>query len=150
MISKPKTINLQEITAQNVRQVCDLSVKPEQKNYVVENAIVIAEACYSKNDWVRAVYADETPIGLMVLKVEPKKAGYLLWRFMIDAHYQKSNYGRRAMELCIDYVRTRPNAVEFFTSVVPGDHCPQGFYENLGFFLTGEWYEGEAMMKIML
>ena len=148
MISK--TVTLQEITAENVRQVCELSVNTKQKNYVAENAIAIAEACYSKNDWMRAVYADDTPVGLMVVKAQPEKAEYLLWRFMIDAQYQQSNYGRRAIELCIDYVRTRPNTVEFLTSVVPGDHCPQGFYESLGFCLTGQWHKGEAMMKIML
>ena len=69
---------------------------------------------------------------------------------MIDARYQGSNYGRRAMKLLIEHVKTKPNNGEFFTSVVPGDRCPQGFYENLGFQLTGEWHEGETMMRLVL
>lgn len=141
-------VTLREITAENVRSICDLAVKNEQNIYVVSNAIAIAEACFSEEEWFRAIYADDIPIGLAVLKVQPDIGKYLLWRFMIDARYQKSNYGRRAMELLINHVKTRPNSVEFLTSVVPGEHCPQGFYESLGFQLTGEWDDGEAIMRL--
>jgi diamine N-acetyltransferase len=141
-------VTLRKITKDNVRSICELAVKKEQSTYVVPNAIAIAEACFSNEDWYRAIYADEIPVGLAVLKVQPDNARYLLWRFMIDARYQKSDFGRRAMELLIDHVKTKPNAVEFLTSVVPGDHCPQGFYEKLGFHLTGEWDDGEAIMSL--
>ena len=69
---------------------------------------------------------------------------------MIDKRYQNRNYGRRAIELLIAHVKSYPNALEFFTRVVPGDHCPQGSYERLGFTMTGEWHNGEAVMGIRL
>mgnify|MGYP001819673178 CR=1 FL=1 len=141
-------VTLREVTAANVREICDLSVKENQRPYVVSNAVAVAEACLSKEDWYRAIYAGEMPVGLAVLKVEPENAKHLLWRFMIDSRYQSLNYGRRAMELLIAHVKSNPNALEFLTSVVPGDHCPQGFYEKLGFIVTGEWLEGEAIMRL--
>ena len=141
-------VTLRQVTADNVRGICELAVKEEQNTYVVANAIAIAEACVSKADWYRAIYADEVPVGLAVVKIQPDNAKYLLWRFMIDARYQKLNYGYRAMELLIEHVKTKSNAAEFLTSVVPGDHCPQGFYERLGFQLTGEWDNGEAIMRL--
>lgn len=141
-------VTLRRVTADNVRDICELAVKEEQNAYVVANAIAIAEACLSKRDWYRAIYADEMPVGLAVVKIEPDNAKYLLWRFMIDARYQKLNYGHRAMELLIEHVKTKSNAAEFLTSVVPGDHCPQGFYERLGFQLTGDWDNGEAIMRL--
>jgi len=141
-------VTLRQVTADNVRDICELAVKEEQRTYVVANAIAIAEACFSEEDWYRAIYADEKPVGLAVLKVQPDNARYFLWRFMIDARYQKSNYGRRAMELLIEHVKCQLDAAEFLTSVVPGDHCPQGFYESLGFKLTGEWDNGEAIMRL--
>ena len=141
-------VSLREVTPDNVRDICELAVRKEQNSYVVANAIAIAEACLSKEDWYRSIYVDEIPVGLAVVKVQPDNGRYFLWRFMIDARYQKLNYGHRAMELLIEHVKTQPNAVEFSTSVVPGDHCPQGFYESLGFHLTGEWDNGEAMMRL--
>lgn len=50
----------------------------------------------------------------------------------------------------IDYVRQRPGAREFFTSVVPGEGTPGPFYEKLGFAYTGELDEGERVMRKLL
>lgn len=143
-------VTLRKVTAENVRSICELSVKKEQKDYVAANALAIAEACFAKHSWFRSIYMGETPVGLAVLEVHPEKARYLLWRLMIDARYQKLALGRRAMDLLIEHVKNRPNATEFLTSVVPGDHSPQGFYDSLGFELTGEWHEGEAVMRLPL
>jgi len=66
---------------------------------------------------------------------------------MVDHRYQKLGYGARALNQVIDYVRQRPGAHEFFTSVVPGEGCPGAFYEKLGFAYTGEMDEGERVMR---
>ncbi len=150
MVTNQHKVTLRKVTADNVRSICELAVKEEQNNYVVPNALAIAEACFAKDTWFRSIYMEETPVGFAVLEIQPEKARYFLWRLMIDARYQKLAIGRRAMELLIEYVKTRPNAIEFLTSVVPGDHNPQGFYESLGFELTGEWYNEEAVMRLTL
>jgi diamine N-acetyltransferase len=147
--SQPK-VTLREVTAKNVRSICELAVNEEQNNYVAPNALAIAEACFGKDTWLRSIYMEESPVGLAVLEIQPETARYFLWRLMIDARYQKLTLGRRAMELLIEHVKTRPNAIEFLTSVVPGEHSPQGFYERLGFELTAEWHEGEAVMRLTL
>ena len=69
---------------------------------------------------------------------------------MIDACYQGSGFGHRAMGLLIGHVRTRPNATELLTSVHQAEGGPQGFYEKLGFELTGEYEEGEAILRLDL
>jgi GNAT superfamily N-acetyltransferase len=38
----------------------------------------------------------------------PEKGEYFIWRFMIDERYQKLGFGRRAMELVLEYVKSRP------------------------------------------
>ena len=143
-------MTLREVNSENVLSICELSGNEKQKAYVAPNAIAVAEACYSKEDWLQAIYADETPVGLAVVNVKSEQAGLFLWRLMIDARYQGPNYGRRAMKLLIEHVKTKRSNGEFFTSIVPGDHCPQGFCENLGFQLTGEWHEGETVMRLVL
>ena len=143
-------ITLREVTAETVRAICNLSVHEDQKQFVAPNAVSIAQAYFSKEAWFRAVYADDTPVGFVMLADDPAKPEYYLWRFMIDARYQRQRYGRRAMELVIEHVRRRPGAVELLTSVVQADGGPQGFYESLGFQLTGEYEDGEAVMRLPL
>ncbi|MEM8672506.1 MAG: GNAT family N-acetyltransferase [Cyanobacteria bacterium P01_G01_bin.67] len=143
-------VTLQEITAASVRTICHLSVRDEQQKFVAPNAISIAQAYFSEYAWFRAIYADTTPIGFLMLEDKPQESEYYLWRFMIDARYQGMGFGRRALGLLIDHARTRPNATELLTSVVQAEGSPQGFYEKLGFKLTGEYEEEEAIMRLIL
>ena len=46
---------------------------------------------------------------------------YYLWRFMIDADHQGKGFGAHAMELVIEHVKTRPNAIELFLKHQTGD-----------------------------
>jgi diamine N-acetyltransferase len=150
MPSRSSVVTLREITEDTVREVCDLSVQEEQRRFVAPNAVSIAQAHFSDHAWFRAIYADETIVGFLMLEDKPQKPEYYLWRFMIDARWQNMGFGRRAIGLLIDHVRTRPHAVELLTSVLQADGGPQGFYETLGFGLTGEYEEGEAMMRLSL
>lgn len=143
-------VTLREITADTVRVICNLSVREEQRKFVAPNAVSIAQAYFSKHARFRAIYADETPVGFLMLEDQPEKPEYYLWRFMIDARYQSMGFGRRALKLLIEHVRTRPNAADLLTSVHQAEGGPQGFYERMGFELTGEWEEGEAMMRLRL
>jgi len=150
MLSADSVVTLREITEDTVRTICDLSVEKEQKQFVAPNAVSIAQAYFSKYAWFRAIYADETPVGFVLLYDRPDKPEYFRWRFMIDARWQGMGFGRRAMGLLIEYVKTRPNAHELFTSVHQAEGGPQGFYEKLGFGLTGTYEEGEAVLRLAL
>jgi diamine N-acetyltransferase len=144
-------ISLREVTKENLREIFRLKVAPEQERFVASNAISIAQAYFDRDAaWFRAIYADETPVGFVMLHDDPAARKYYLWRFMVDHRYQKLGYGARALEQVIDHVRQRPGAQEFFTSVVPGEGSPGAFYEKLGFAYTGEMDEGERVMRKLL
>lgn len=143
-------VSLREINADTVRAICRLSVTENQSKFVAPNAVSIAQAHFSKFAWFRAIYADNHPVGFVMLHDEPEKPEYYLWRFMIDVRYQGLAFGRRAIELLIEYVRGRPNAAVLLTSVVQDEGGPQLFYEKLGFELTGDYDDGEAVMKLPL
>jgi diamine N-acetyltransferase len=144
------TVTLREVTAETVRDICDLSVAPEQTSYVASNAVSIAEAHFAPEAWFRAVYADETPVGFVMLYQDTAKPEYSLWRFMVDARYQGRGFGKRALLLVIDHVRTLPGATELWLSYVPGAHAPVAFYRSLGFVETGAENEGELEMRLEL
>jgi diamine N-acetyltransferase len=143
-------VSLREVTAQTVGAICDLSVAPGQESFVAPNSVSIAEAYFCEKAWFRAIYADETPVGFLMLYDDPQKPEYFLWRFMIANSHQGKGYGRRAMELLIEHVRGRPMAEELALSYVPGKGSPEGFYRGLGFEPTGKVNEGEIVMTLRL
>jgi len=143
-------VSLREITGETVHGVCALEVRPEQVRFVAPNAISIAEAQFSPTAWQRVIYAGDTPVGFVMLSDDPEQQKYYLWRYMIDHEYQGLGFGRRAMELVIDYVRTRPGASEITLSYSPGEGSPRDFYTRLGFEDTGESLGSERVMRLQL
>jgi diamine N-acetyltransferase len=144
------TVTLREVTDKTLRSVLKLAVRPDQEQFVAPNAVSIAEAYFEPKAWFRAIYADETPVGFVMLFDDAEAPEYFLWRFMIDARYQRHGYGRRAIELLIDYVRTRPNARELLLSYVPAEGSPEPFYVGIGFVNTGRLLDGEMVMALAL
>ncbi len=141
-------VTFREVTKETLRAILLLKVAPEQEHFVAPNEISIAEAHFSPDvAWFRAVYSGETPVGFVMLEDDESKPRYYLWRFMIDARYQGTGIGRRALELLFEHVRKRPGAKTLWTSVVPGEGSPGPFYEKLGFVYTGEEDEGELVMR---
>ena len=121
-------ITLRAVTAENVNAILRLSVKEHQKQLVASNAVSIAQAYFRPEAWFRAIYADEIPVGFVMLYdshlgAQPPPHDYNeVWRFMIDARYQGKGFGRQAMELVIAHVKTRPNAKVLYLVVSPRGH----------------------------
>jgi diamine N-acetyltransferase len=149
------SVSLREVTAQTVRAVCKLVADPP--GYVAPNSVSIAQAHFHPEAWFRAVYADDTPVGFVMLEDSallpqtPAEHSVFLWRFMIDAPLKGKGYGRAALRLVIDDLRQRYPALKSFgTSCVPGPHCPRPFYESLGFVFSGEVVDGEEVLVLDL
>lgn len=143
-------VSLREITRETVRSILDLRVTKDQERFIASNARSIAEAYFAEDAWFRAIYADETPVGFVMISDTPEKAEYYLWRFMIDAKHQGKGYGRRALELVIEHVKTRPNAKALYTSHVRDNDGAGRFYRKMGFEYTGEVEGEELVMKLEL
>ena len=143
-------VTLEEITAENLRAVMALKVKPEQEGYVAPNSVSIAQKCFDDESWMRAIYAGEEPVGFVLLSERRSVPRYYLWRYMIDAAHQGRGYGSRALDLLVEYVRTLPGAPELFLSYQPGPAGPRDFYAKYGFEDTGVEHDGEIVMRLPL
>ena len=144
-------VSLREITQEMLRPFLNMKVAESQNNMVAPNAVSIAQAHFEKYAWFRGIYAGETPVGFVMLYDNADKPEYFLWRLMIAEDHQGGGYGRKAVELLVNYVKTRPNATELLVSHVkdvPGNPGP--FYEKIGFEYTGEEEEGELVMRLRL
>jgi SAM-dependent methyltransferase len=143
-------VSLRELDAGNVRAVCELKLAPGQDTYVAPSAYTLAEAQFEPNAWLRAIYAGEEPVGVVAMIADTETARYLLVRLMIAAQHQNRGFGREAVRLLAEHVRTLPGARELETSCVPGPASPIGFYRGLGFEPTGKIHEGEELLRIEL
>lgn len=137
-------LELREITRDSVRAVCGLQVRDEQRGYVASNALSLAQAHFEPGTVFRALYLDERPIGFVQWRGTNEPGTVLLWRFMIDRKHQGAGYGRAALSLSLEQMRSSGfRAVE--TSVVLGPASPLGFYLRQGFVevgrttQSGEW-----------
>ena len=145
-------VTIREITSETVRDICNLSdtLSDQQRRMVAPNAVSIPQAHFSDKAWFRAIYADDTPVGFVMIYDDPDKGDYFLWRLMVAGLHQAKGFGRRAMERVIEYVRSRPNAKSLGASYVPTEGGPEGFYRRLGFEPTGEIDHGEIVVRLPL
>lgn len=142
------SVSLREITKDNVREILHLKVAPGQEVFVAPNAVSISQAYFDRDTaWFRAIWDDETPVGFVMVHDDVANRIYTLWRFMIDERYQRRHLGRHALELVVEYVKTRPGAVELLTSCIDQPGGPGPFYERAGFTYTGQFDVGERVMR---
>ena len=164
--TRDSILTFREVTEDNWRAVANLSLKDGQTGNLAANVWSLAEAAYSEDAWVRAIYADETLVGMLMMAIWDPDEAYYIWRFMIDGRYQNLGYGRRGVEFAIAHIRQHnPKAKQLgvmstppegkisknpLKTVKPED-SPYKFYEKLGFKQTEPPDEdGEIMMMIDL
>lgn len=156
-VTRDSVVTLREITEDTVRDICNLSktLTDVQRTHVADNALSIAQAHFSKYAWFRAIYADETPVGFLMLYIGPddEQPGaptvWFLWRLMVAGPYQKMGFGRKALDLVFDVVREQ-GGTEMLLSCHAGPEGPEGFYRRLGAAPNGKWYDGELGMVVKL
>jgi diamine N-acetyltransferase len=161
-------VTLQPITAETVRDICRLTdtLKPPEKFMVAPNALSIAQAHFEPKAWFRAVYADDVPVGFVMLYDNPGEPAaepgaeakdeeeggpeYFLWRFMIAGPHHGKGYGRQAIQRLVEYAKTRPGATVLETSCGQGPGSPEGFYTKLGFERNGQMHGDEVGLSLEL
>ncbi len=156
-VTRDSVVTLREITAETLSPVLELSktLSELQRTHVADNAVSIAEAHFEPHAWFRAIYADETPVGFVMLYIGPEDevpgnpTVWFLWRFMIGGAYQKLGFGRQALQIIFDMVRGQ-GGTELLVSCHEGPDGPEGFYRRLGFVPNGKYYDGELGMVLTL
>lgn len=153
-------ILLKEITNKNIRKVCELEPFDEQKDFVAENVMSLAEAYATRNEGNHAlplaVYHDSEPIGFVMIgkgtvgneeESDLIKENYCLWRLMIDKKYQGQGFGRQTIDAVMDLIRTFPfgEAKKVWLSYEPENTRARDIYRKYGFVENGEMCGNEII-----
>jgi diamine N-acetyltransferase len=151
-------VTLREVTDENRHAILAVRVAPTQERFVgtVAGALTDAREIPQGKPWYRAIYADDQPVGFVMLswnvKPEPPRiiGPWFLWKLLVDERHQRLGYGREAVRLVADIVSAN-GAAELLTSCVPGADGPEPFYRRVGFIPTGELDEnGEIILALEL
>jgi len=148
-------ISLRPITDANRQEVEALRVSPAQEQFVSNVVESLQEAARypGAHAMYWAVYAEETPVGFVMIADEVDSPDYtpqFLWKLLIDERHQGQGYGKATLDLIVEYFRGRPGVEAMTTSAVPGEGSPVTFYERYGFVRTGEIDDGEIVLRLMI
>ncbi len=157
-------LRLEKITGKNVWDILKLRVSEKQKNFVASNDVSIIEAytAITGNGYAFpfGIYDDDMPVGFVMIGFDTDdywddapsiaKGNYNLWRLMIDNHYQNRGYGKEAVRLALEFVKTFPcgKAEYCWLSYEPENKIASQLYRLFGFVETGEM-DGDELIAIL-
>jgi GNAT superfamily N-acetyltransferase len=149
-------VSLRPIDDANRDAVVALAVSAVQEQFVAGVAESLVDAVEEPGGraiyW--AIYADDVPVGFVMISDEVDGPGYVpqyLWRLLIDQRYQGRGYGTAALDLIVEYFRGRPGVEVLWTSCGEGEGGPLGFYERYGFTQTGDRvFDNEILLRLSL
>ena len=131
-------IELKPITKDNLEDILALDVREEQKSFVSSTACALAQAyVYQKTAFPFAVYADNIPVGFIMMGYYEQKSQYTLWKLMIDKNHQGKGYGREALKQGVQYLKDTFDVSEIYAGVTFGNTAAKSLYLSFGFKETG-------------
>ncbi len=157
-------LRLEKITGKNVWSILKLRVSEDQESFVAPNDISIIEAytAITGNGYAFpfGIYEGETPVGFLMIGFDADdcwedapsiaRGNYNLWRLMIDKNYQNKGYGKEAVRLALELIKTFPCGKADFCwlSYEPENEIASRLYHSFGFAETGEM-DGDEIIAVL-
>ena len=159
-------LRIEKINGKNVWEILKLRVSESQKEFVAANDVSIIEAytTVTANGFAFpfGIYDDKIPVGFMMIGYDSAdywedtpdiaRENYSLWRLMIDENYQKKGFGREAVSLGLDFIKSFPcgKSEYCWLSYEPENEVARQLYRSFGFVETGDMVGGEIIAVLKL
>ena len=157
-------LELKKINRNNIGEILKLEVFDNQKSFVATNNSSIIEAyiAITENNHVFTfgIYKDNTPIGFLMIGFDvnsddegaPRiaKGNYNIWRLMIDRKFQVKGFGKKAINLALEFVKTFPcgTAKYCWLPYESDNDVARQLYKSIGFVETDE-KDGEEIVAVL-
>ena len=158
-------IHLEKVDHKNVWDLIELAPFESQYDFVASNEesimeayiAITSEAAYA---YPFGIYEDGTPVGFLMIgyneaaieKNAPAslRDNYSLWRLMIDKNHQGKGFGREAVRLALEFIRTWPHgkAELCALSYEPENVVARELYRSFGFVENGEM-DGDEIVAVL-
>lgn len=148
-----KELKLKIIDESNFVECFNLKLGKDQDKFVSHPIRSLAQAYVYYNQCTPfGIYKDNIMVGYVMVIYDYDEEMYNIWHMMIDEKYQNNGYGTKALELCLEYIRSKPfggsNDV-VLTCNIENDHGIH-IYNKLGFKEIGNCKDNEIMMKLII
>lgn len=157
-------LRLEKINRNNIWEILKLKVSESQKNFVASNDISIIEAYLTITAngvaFPFGIYDDDMPVGFLMIGYDVDetwenvpniaKGNYNLWRLMIDETYQQKGFGKKAMKLALDFIKSfHCGKAEYcWLSYEPENITAKKLYHSFGFVENGDM-DGDEVIAIL-
>ncbi|WP_342431569.1 GNAT family N-acetyltransferase [Neobacillus sp. FSL H8-0543] len=142
-------MKLVEINEKNWLAVILLSTNGEIpkvcEEFVASNALSLVQAQFEGNWTTRAIEVNDEPIGFTMYGYSKQLNYYEICRIMIDKKWQGMGYGKKAMQLVIEEMKTFENCKQIYFSTDQKNNNGKKLYETLGFTFTKQYVDGEEV-----
>ena len=162
-------ITLKKINDDNFYEITKLKLYKNQKKFVASNVYSLVHAYLAlisnKGVFPYGIYKGDKPIGFLMIgydifsdrKPDPNfewfgKESYIIWRLMIDKKYQGKGYGKEAVQLALDFVKTFPcgDSKYCWVSYDFENEASRKLFKSFGFQEVKEaFYEGGEMPAVL-
>ncbi len=142
-------IEIREVDVNNIESILNLKVDNKQKHFLASNERSIIEAYIAIISggyaFTFGIYSDDVIVGFMMIGFDDTGyfdnppaicyGNYSLVRLMIDKKYQNMGYGKQALKLGIDFVKSMlcGKAKYLWLSHQPDNIIARDMYYSVGF-----------------
>lgn len=140
------------ITEDNFDAIISMK-RPDNENYIASNEKSLAQAWLYRDAgdvFPFAIYADDMPVGFMMLDADFEERALVIWRIMFPVEHQNKGYGTLAVKKVIELARESGKFDCAILTYKPGNDIARRAYEKAGFAPTGEICNGEIEMRLEL
>jgi len=142
-------ITLRNVDENNWRKCIQLKVSEDQVRFVATNENGLALAYAHKEMNPRAIYNDDNMVGFIMYARDPDDGIYYINRFMIDSKYQRKGYGRVAMQLILEQLKTE-GVTTLDILHRPDNKVAIKLYQSFGFELTEDIVDKDVVSRVKL
>lgn len=148
-----KELKLKRIDESNFVECFNLKLGKDQDKFVSHPIRSLAQAYVYYNQCTPfGIYKDNVMVGYVMVIYDYDEEMYNIWHMMIDEKYQNNGYGTKALELCLEYIKSKPfgksNDV-VLTCSIENNHGIH-IYNKLGFKEIDKCEDDEIMMKLVI
>lgn len=146
-------INIRKITEENFIDAFHLNLAPGQENFVSHPVRSLAQAyVYREQCQPFGIYKDDTMISYVMIIYDYDIPEYDIWHMMIDKSQQNMGYGSIALDLVLDYIKTKPFGPSDRVTLTCNKDNIQALhlYKSKGFIETGAIDDEEIELSLTL
>ena len=145
---KRRMVKLRKVDAGNRSEIAGLKVTASQREFVADNGYYLKlaedDGCWS----AFGIYESGLPVGFCMYGRDPKDGQLWISQLMIDAAHQSKGFGRQALLLMIELIRSDASVSSVYLSFEPWNEWARSLYESVGFVPDGRVEEEDVIYRL--